>query len=83
MVNESFIGDDKEVEKYLLNLKKIQQGLVSLEDMKAYRKETTGNNRYNSYFNPSCFVEEFRETYKPNSLKIKIERHIPKTDKFF
>ena len=42
MINETVIGNDAKVEKYLTNLKKIQQGLVSREDMKAYRKETIG-----------------------------------------
>jgi len=79
MVNETFVGNDKEVEKYLTNLKKIQQNLVSPKDMKEYKKVV----QKHSYYNPSCFVEEFRETYKPNGLSIKIERHVPKTDKFF
>lgn len=38
MVTETFIGNDKEVEKYLTNLKKIQQNLVSPQDMKEYKK---------------------------------------------
>lgn len=79
MVTESFIGSEKEVEKYLTNLKKIQQNLVSPQDMKEYKKAV----QKHSYYNPSCFVEEFRETYKTNGLSIKIERHVPKTDKFF
>ena len=97
MINETFIGNDKEVEKYLLNLKKIQDEKVSPEDMKAYRKEMPMfreshlhgreyckyNQNAQKYRIPSNELEAFRFKNKPNGLCIKIERHVPKTDKFF
>lgn len=97
MVTETFIGNDKEVEKYMLSLKKIQEEKVSLEDMKAYRKEMPlfreshllgreyckYNQHTQKYHRPSTELESFRDKTKPHGLSIKIERHVPKTDKFF
>lgn len=38
-INEEFIGNDNQVEKYLLALKKRQDAEYSLEDLKWYKKE--------------------------------------------
>ncbi len=97
MVIDTFIGNDKEVEAYLLNLKAIQDQKVSSEDMKAYRKEMPKfreshligreyckyNQHAQQYRSPSPELINFREKTKPYGLTIKIEPHISKTDKFF
>jgi hypothetical protein len=80
-VNNVFIGNDVEVEKYLKQLKLQQESNV---DMKTYKKEmptfqdkhlyngqyTIGNRNYND---PSYTLEKFRETSNPYGLNIKIE----------
>ncbi len=80
-INNVFVGNDDEVEKYLKQLKLQQE---SNADMKVYKKEMpTFQNKhlYNgqhsasgrNYKNPSYTLEKFRETSKQYGLNIKIE----------
>jgi hypothetical protein len=80
-VNNVFIGNDVEVEKYLKQLKLQQESNV---DMKTYKKEMpTFQNKHlhngqhsasgRNYENPSYTLEKFRETSNPYGLNIKIE----------
>jgi hypothetical protein len=79
-VNNVFIGNDVEVEKYLKQLKLQQESNV---DMKTYKKEMPTfqnkhlyNGRYNASnrkYNDPYTLEKFRETSDPYGLNIKIE----------
>lgn len=87
--NETFVGNDKEVETFLLNLKKSQDDLY---DMKSYRKimptfkpsflHSNGkmNSEYSQYAdkyfrNVPTNLVEFRKKSKQTGLKIKIEKY--------
>lgn len=97
MINDTFVGNDKQVEEYLLKLKASQESLIEISDLKKYRKSMptfkhshlhgTFNSLYSHhsrlYNNPDYDLSLFRKKTKPNGLSIKIERYIYKTDKFF
>lgn len=97
LITATFVGFDVEVEAFLTNIKKQQDSLVSIDDLKAYRKDmppfkqshlnmfgttTKYNIHAREYGNPGYKLELFREKYKPNGLKIKIEPFID-TNEFF
>lgn len=82
MVDNVFVGTDKEVEKYLIELKKIQDANVEVNDMKEYKKNYKNAN-WDEYYKPSYRLEKFREKYKPSGLSIKIEPFQPEPNPYF
>jgi len=72
MLEEVFVGNDAQVFKYLSELKKMQISMADKEDVTAINK--LYKNGIGSYFAPSYRLEEFRQKYRSNGLKIKIEK---------
>lgn len=87
LIDETFIGYEDEVEKYLKQLKEKQMLLINVDDLKFYKKERpkftysmlhwVGNStRYgilgDKYRNPCYQMRAFREKYKEEGLKISI-----------
>jgi len=79
-IDEVFIGNDVEVEKYLKHIKSLQQSNISATDNKYYNKKMPLKfpiSEYNfyaeKYQNPNSDMLNFREKYAKYGLKIKIE----------
>lgn len=87
-INETFVGTNEQVEKYLVAIKKRQMSCVSEVDLKFYNKDAPTVRRIEdysskiySYSAPTPNRTDFREKYNPLGLKIKIEPH--DENKFF
>jgi hypothetical protein len=93
-INETFIGTEPEVEKFLLELKRRQLEMLSAEDLKLYKSVTTKSKtnhndnghlhwRNTEMMNNDYDREKFRGRNKDLGLKIKIEPYTQQNDKFF
>jgi hypothetical protein len=93
-INETFVGTEPEVEKFLLELKRRQLEMLAAEDLKLYKsvtfKSKTNHNdnshlhwRNTEMMNNDYSREKFRDRNKDLGLKIKIEPFTPQNDKFF
>jgi len=90
MIEYTFTGNEKEVEKYLTNLKQMQISALSSAQAAEYKSFPNGppsnkSHRINHVINQDSYVykEAFRESTKDLALNIKIRPFIASNDKFF
>ena len=90
MIEDTFTGNDKEVEKYLTNLKKMQISALSTAQAAEYKSFQTcppPNKAHLIYDvikqDSYVYKEDFRESTKELALNIKISPFTAATNDFF